>query len=190
MATIMSHAVVAVAIGSVFSPVRMPRSLWVAGAFCAMLPDADVFGMALGVEYEDFWGHRGFTHSLLFAAIAALALTFAVFVRRPNKGFIAAYLFLATASHSVLDALTNGVLGVAFFSPIADTRYFFPFTPLEVCEIGPGFFSAESLPVVWSELLWLWLPSAVVIGLSTWWHRRRCQKASVGETRGEAAPPS
>ena len=37
------------------------------------------------------------------------------------------YLFLSTASHGVLDALTDGGLGVAFFSPFDQTRYFFPF---------------------------------------------------------------
>jgi len=33
-----------------------------------------------------------------------------------------AYLFLATASHGVLDAMTNGGLGVAFFSPFDNRR--------------------------------------------------------------------
>src|SRR5215831_7502105 len=43
-----------------------------------------------------------------------------------------AYLFLATASHGVLDAMTNGGLGVAFFSPFDTTRYFLPWRPIRV----------------------------------------------------------
>jgi len=38
--------------------------LWAALSF---LPDADVIGFGLGVRYEDPWGHRGATHSLMFA---------------------------------------------------------------------------------------------------------------------------
>ena len=30
----------------------------------SLLPDADVVGFALGVQYGDPWGHRGATHSL------------------------------------------------------------------------------------------------------------------------------
>ena len=40
----------------------------------SLLPDADVIGFALGVEYGDPWGHRGATHSLTFALAVAAAL--------------------------------------------------------------------------------------------------------------------
>ena len=33
-----------------------------------MLPDADVFGLLVGIPYDSMFGHRGLTHSLLFAA--------------------------------------------------------------------------------------------------------------------------
>ena len=68
------------------------------------------------------------------------------------------YFFLATVSHGLLDALTNGGLGVAFFSPFDTTRYFFPFRPIQVSPIGAHFFSARGISVVQSELLWVWLP--------------------------------
>nr|HRC76832.1 rhodanese-like domain-containing protein [Kouleothrix sp.] len=32
--------------------------------------------------------------------------------------------------HGVLDAMTDGGLGVAFFAPFSATRYFFPFRPI------------------------------------------------------------
>jgi inner membrane protein len=45
------------------------------------------------------------------------------------------------ASHGILDAMTDGGLGVAFFSPFDDTRCFFPFRPIKVSPIGLSFFS-------------------------------------------------
>src|SRR6267378_8050335 len=42
------------------------------------------------------------------------------------------FFFLATASHGLLDAMTNGGLGVAFFAPFCDTRYFLPWQPIVV----------------------------------------------------------
>ena len=53
------------------------------------------------------------------------------------------YFFLCAASHGVLDAMTNGGLGVAF-SPLFDTtRYFFPVRPVLVSLIEIGEFFSE-----------------------------------------------
>ena len=77
-------------------------------------------------------------------------------------------LFVITASHGVLDAMTNGGLGVAFFSPFNTRRYFFPWTPIEVSPIGAGgFFSARGWDVIWSEIMWIWGP-ALVLGAIIW----------------------
>jgi inner membrane protein len=45
---------------------------------------------------------------------------------------IALCIAVATASHGILDAFTNGGLGVAFFAPFDKTRYFFPVTPMKL----------------------------------------------------------
>jgi inner membrane protein len=83
------------------------------------------------------------------------------------------YFFLATASHGFLDAMTDGGLGVAFFSPFNNTRYFLPWRPIRVSPIGvTRFFSHRGLEVIRSELLWIWLPSALLI-VSAWILRRR-----------------
>jgi len=87
---------------------------------CSILPDVDVVGFRFGIRYGDFWGHRGFTHSLLFAGvIATLALVAELPRASPglSRGWLWLYFFLATASHGILHAMTNGGLGVAFFSP-------------------------------------------------------------------------
>ena len=72
MASAISHAVAALGIGAAFYRPGMPKRVWVLGVACAIVPDADVIGFHFGIHYQDFWGHRGFTHSLLFAALFAL----------------------------------------------------------------------------------------------------------------------
>jgi inner membrane protein len=49
---------------------------------------------------------------------------------------LALFLFVVTASHGVLDAMTNGGLGVAFFAPFTSARYFLPFRPVQVSPIS------------------------------------------------------
>ena len=70
MPTIMTHAIVPLALASVAGRARISPRLALAGAGLAMLPDADVIGFALGIEYADTWGHRGATHAVAFAVIA------------------------------------------------------------------------------------------------------------------------
>jgi inner membrane protein len=171
MTTIFTHAIAGVTIGSTFKRSVLPRSLWVCGAICAVIPDGDVIGLRFGVAYDSFWGHRGFTHSLLFAACLALLLTFTVFFSRAHKLAIAAYLFLATASHGLLDARTDGGLGVAFFSPFDNDRFFFPWNPIHVSPIGIRFFSPRALEVLLSEFVWVVLPCCVVFILAYVIHR-------------------
>jgi inner membrane protein len=129
-------------------------------------PDIDVIGFRFGIRYGDFWGHRGFTHSLVFAAIlatSALAMGFLREIQGVSRVALWAYFFLATASHGLLDAMTNGGLGVAFFSPFDNTRYFFPWRPILVSPISlTHFFSNRSAAVLQSELLWIWVPAGLL----------------------------
>ena len=77
------------------------------------------------------------------------------------------YFFLATASHGLLDAMTNGGLGVAFFALLDNSRYFLPWTPIQVSPIGITNFVADGgLSVIPSELLWIWLPSALLAAIA------------------------
>jgi inner membrane protein len=140
-----------------------------------MVPDVDVIGFRFGIHYGDFWGHRGFTHSLFFAALlasAALLIAFRQAVPGLSRLAIWTYFFLATASHGLLDAMTDGGLGVAFFSPFDNTRYFLPWRPIRVSPIGlTRFFTHRGLAVIQSELLWIWLPATLLI-LAAWLIRR------------------
>jgi inner membrane protein len=165
--TIVSHGIAALALGKAFTGERMPMRFWISSVLCAMLPDIDVIGFGLGIHYGDMLGHRGLTHSLCFALLVGLA-TVTLLFREPrpfsrNWCGLVIYFFFVTASHGVLDALTNGGLGVAFFAPFSNTRYFFPWTPIEVSPIGPRLFSSRGVAVIVSEIVWVWLPSALVV---------------------------
>lgn len=155
-------------IGACFYKPEIPKRIWVAGAVCAIAPDLDVIGFRFGIHYGDFWGHRGFSHSLLFAFIltglAAMAVVYRDDVPALNRWPLTAYLFIATASHCVLDAMTDGGLGVAFFSPFNNRRQFLPWRPIRVSPIGVSrFFTSRGLSVLESELIWIWIPSALLV---------------------------
>jgi inner membrane protein len=135
------------------------------GMLYTVIPDVDSIGYGLGVPYEAFLGHRGFTHSIVFAALLALA---AVPFAPSGKWPLFWYLFLCAASHGVLDAFTDGGLGVAFFSPFSDQRFFFPWRPIAVSPIGvTGFFNHRTWLVLRSELLWVVAPSVALLLLGT-----------------------
>jgi inner membrane protein len=176
MASVFSHAVAALGIGACFYRPGTPKRVWAAGALCSVIPDLDVIGFHFGVHYGDFWGHRGFTHSFVFAVLLASSVVLVAFrqgVPGLSRRALWRYFFLATASHALLDAMTDGGLGVAFFSPFNNTRFFLPWRPIRVSPIGiTRFFSDRGLEVLQSELLWIWLPAALLL-LSAWLIRRR-----------------
>jgi inner membrane protein len=175
MPSVLSHAVVGLSLGACFYKPGI-KTVWIAGAICAALPDLDVIGFSFGVHYGDFWGHRGFSHSLIFAALLAAAAALVFWVAHPvpplqradglGLGLLWIYFFSATASHGFLDAFTDGGLGVAFFSPFNNRRYFFAWRPILVAPIGvTRFFSHWGLAVLRSELLWVWLPAFLFVVL-------------------------
>ena len=131
-------------------PTWQSMALWSA---VSLLPDLDVIGFSIGVQYGDPWGHRGATHSLAFAiTIGLTAGLLAVRFRRPIlKTALLATLLLA--SHAVLDTLTDGGLGCALFWPFDLTRYFAPWNPLPVAPIGLSFFSIYGLMVSFVEVV-------------------------------------
>ncbi|MBT2189219.1 metal-dependent hydrolase [Sphingobium nicotianae] len=164
MPTIFSHALIPLAAGAITGRRRVSARLAMAGALLAMLPDLDVIGFRFGIGYASEWGHRGFTHSFVFAALMAgiVALFW-----RPARSF-PAWLFLLAciASHPLLDMLTDGGQGVMLLWPFDTTRYFLPWHPIRVSPIGARFFSERGLETVWSELTLIWLPAAMIAGMS------------------------
>lgn len=176
MPTVISHALVPIALGVGLGRGVVPLRLVAAGALAAMLPDADVVAFRLGIPYTDAFGHRGASHALLTATLAGLVGAFAArwFGTRPSVVFL--FLLAAMASHGLLDTLTDGGLGVALFWPWSDARIFAPFRPIEVSPIGLSrFLSLRGLTVIGSEMLWVWIPCLLAaLGL----RRLRCSATS------------
>jgi len=198
MATIISHASAAVAVGLVYPSETKSRAFWDYVVLCSILPDADVVGFVLGVQYGDFLGHRGFTHSLTFAALLGLAVAYFIFPeeRTPTRRFwkLAGFFAFVTATHGLLDTITDGGMGVALFSPFNLNRYFAPWTPVFVSPIGLREFLDDHGAVVFisksrhiwlpfisyrgamlliSELEYIWLPFWSVAGAVLLWRRFR-----------------
>ena len=175
MPTIFAHAAVAATAVRVY-PARS-RRLYIAAMVCAVIPDLDVFGLPGADLFQGAFAHRGVTHSLAFALLLALAITAIGFRQRDAwrwtrvQAHIALLLFAVTASHGVLDALTNGGPGVAFFAPFTDARYFFSWRPSEVSPLGAGILSLRGLRVLASEAMWIGLPLALAYVLQRVWPR-------------------
>ena len=185
MPSIITHAAVPLALWCAADRGRIPPRLLAAGVIAAMLPDADVLAFALHIPYADAFGHRGASHSLLFAGVlAALAAVLAFFGSRQSWSAphspgsrrswsagvcqprlaspvqAAVFVFICAASHPLLDAMTSGGLGVALAWPWSEQRFFAPWRPIRVSPFAPQFFSARGIATLLSELRWVWLPLA------------------------------
>lgn len=149
----------------------------------SLLPDADVIGFRLGVRYADDWGHRGATHSFVFAlGVALLAALVARAARMPARR--TALLVLAVvASHPLLDTLTDGGLGCALLWPFSTERYFAPWTPLPVAPIGRAFLSSRGMRVALTELVVSAPLLAYALGPSRWWRRSGWRPAAGPDPR-------
>ncbi len=161
MPTVFSHAAVGAAAAS-FSRLGKPpeRRVVIACALLAVLPDFD--GLFFGrIPYAHLFGHRGVTHSLLFALVCGV--TAAWLCKRSALWLHAAVFTAVTASHGLLDACTSGGLGVAFFAPFDSTRYFFAHRPIPVSPMSiQGLLTERGVRVATGELMLLWTFAASI----------------------------
>lgn len=175
MPTVITHAAVPLCLGLAAGRKNIPGKLLLTGIVLSMIPDADVLAFRLGVAYGNVFGHRGFTHSLLFAFVVPL-LCIAVGRRWFNAPPGRCWLFLTVSllSHSLLDAITTGGYGVGWLWPWSETRYFFPVQVIQVAPLAlHRYFSATGLQVMLSELTWVWLPGAIIALGGILWRRRQ-----------------
>jgi inner membrane protein len=169
MHSVITHAFLGATSIGVFNDRKKLLKFGVLGAICSAVPDLDAIGFNYGVPYGSFWGHRGFTHSLIFAVLLCLLVMTVIFREHhlfSKRWWLLCFgLFAIAASHGLLDALTNGGCGVALFSPFDNTRYFFPWRPILVSPMGASrFFEGRGLEVLKSEFLWVWVPIIVLTG--------------------------
>ena len=170
MPSVVTHSVVGAVVSRMIPARSVPKRFWVLSVLLPSFPDVDVIGLAFGVAGEDLFGHRGITHSLSFAVILGI-LVVVLFFRKSNLTrksafLLTAYFVLLTASHGFLDAFNDSKLGVAFWAPFEDTRYFFPFNPIvpssvllfDGAPIGFTLIIEKIYILIRSEVLWIWIP--------------------------------
>jgi len=163
MASLFTHAFTAIALAPVCAP--RPGWKWIipAGVIASDIPDADVIGFEFGIRYGDFLGHRGFTHSFFFALMLALFGVWLLRRRVPltpgGRSWLGVYLFFCAASHGLLDAMTDGGMGIGLLMPFENSRYFLPWEPIPVSPIGvANFFTIYGWEVLRTEMRVVWLP--------------------------------
>ena len=163
MASVFGHGIVGYTIYKVLDSKNLKWLLFFAILF-TILPDADVLAFKLNIPYTHPLGHRGFTHSILFAALWAFLVMW--LLGRSHKIIWFTVIFLSTLSHGILDAMTSGGKGVGFFIPFNNERFFFPFRAIKVSPIGiDRFFSDWGLQVILSELKYILLPCLLLLAV-------------------------
>lgn len=130
MPTPVSHLTVGYAIASWARLDAPTRRLGIVAAACAALPDID---WPWDLPATSLFSHRAITHSLLFAALAAVLATRLCFSREQraaNGKTLLLVVALAAFSHACLDALTSYSYGIEFLAPFSGARFRFWWTPL------------------------------------------------------------
>ena len=164
MPSAFTHIFVAGALGKTYAPGKMTARFWVLTAVCALLPDVDIIGFYFGIKYGDVFGYWGFFHSLTFDLLASLIVVFFAFrsVPRFTKRWwgLLAFFFAVAASHGFLDSMTDKGMGVGFFIPFDNARYFMPWRPVSASPMKVSkFFSHAGIEVLTSEIIWIWIPA-------------------------------
>ncbi len=164
MASVFGHSIAAYTISKIIDQ-KVSKILVIIAIFSSILPDVDIISFKLGIPYLHPLGHRGFTHSIFFAIIWALFISFVLGKSRKQLWFLV--IFLSTISHGILDAMTTGGRGVGFFIPIINDRFFLPFRKIAVSPIRIGeFFSEWGIQVIFSEIKYILMPCLIVLVIS------------------------
>ena len=136
----------------------LARSM-VAFSSLSLAPDLDVIAFRFGIPYSAPFGHRGAAHSVFIALVLASIATLAARARpeQANSGQTRTRLWVLCAvvaiSHGLLDALTDGGLGIALLWPFSNQRYFAPWTPIPVAPIGARMLTGRGVRIVLTEAL-------------------------------------
>jgi inner membrane protein len=163
MTTLYTHAAVGLGIARLCAARPKPWTYWGLASLLPVLPDLDVFSSA---AYGSPLGHRGLTHSLAFALVVSVVAASATFRHfRANWWLLTGTFFAIMASHGLLDAMTRGGGDVFFFWPL-DAHYG-NWGPIPVADIAFELPDPRTSRAWRAELLWIWLPTAVLLGLVT-----------------------
>lgn len=173
MPTVLTHLAVPIAATVALGSRRIPLGALAAGLLASVVPDFDGIAFYLGIASSGMAGHRGLTHTLLFALLFGLL----GYWRAPRWGMSRmagyAWIMLCTLSHPLLDMLTNGGAGIALLWPLDSVHRFFPWRPIEVSPISlQRLLSPRGAQVLRSEALVVWAP-LMCAALLVWAVRHR-----------------
>lgn len=173
MPSLISHAVVGLASGIAISGKHPQESVILLCVVSSTFPDVDGLAFTLGIPYGSLFGHRGFFHSISFAFLlnAILLCIGLPYIKPFSHSWFYWYAILSfiSLSHGILDGMTEGGVGVAFFAPFSKNRYLLPWKPMIACPLRINdFFSEWGKIAVKSEFLWIWVPSFAVMLISLW----------------------
>ena len=161
MASVFGHAIVGYTITKAAS-IKNYKWLLLLAILSSVLPDLDVLTFNFGIPYSHPFGHRGFTHSIVFAIIWAILLM--LLFGKQNRVLWFIVIFFSTVFHGILDAMTTGGKGIGFFIPFNNERFFFPFRPIQVSPLRiEKFFSEWGIQVILSEVKYILIPCIIVL---------------------------
>jgi inner membrane protein len=184
MASLITHPVVPAVLALLVGRAVVSAPLLILGISFSMLPDLDSIAFRLGVPYGSPMGHRGFSHSIVAALLLSSAAVPLARALKARPFVVFWFLSLSMLSHGILDAFTrNATNGVALFWPLSSERILFSFRPIEASPISlQRFMSERGLQVLWSEMVWVWIPLLAIglVGLLIRRQMRAKQTAAAG----------
>ena len=166
------HFAPAVALAVAVGPRAVGWRLTLAGAACAVLPDADFALYLLRIDtYSGTYGHRGFSHSIGFALLVGLLGTLLAPAGGRRGAFVGAFLALCTLSHPLIDGLFDRGICNAWLWPLDGARHCLPWRPIPMQ--GVPLFGLGRLG---QELVWIGLPLLAGALASLGWRRWRARR--------------
>lgn len=154
-----THALVPVAAAFAMAKRSVRWKLVFIAALASAAPDFDAFSFTIWrIPETAIYGHRGAMHSLF---VAFMLGTLTAFFHRPLRvrPLIAALVVgAATASHGMLDMMTDYGSPVAYFWPVSSDRFFAVWRPIHSGPLEYRYLVTEGVPRLRSELEQLILP--------------------------------
>lgn len=166
MASTFTHALVGYSLTRLCFKNTVTTRLLLLGMFAANAPDLDVVGYHLGYDDLHYLGHRGISHSILVAVLVGPLLSYIWYWKRAVSAIFAwqaaSLASAALLSHTLLDMLTDGNVGVAALAPFDTGRYFFAGRLLVDTPMYDDFIQFQSVRALASEFIFVWIPVSFV----------------------------
>lgn len=142
------HLVAGLAVGRLHARGGRAAVSLCAFAGLGLLPDVDAIGILIGHPLRGALGHRGATHSLLFALMAG-AIAALTPLGRGRRLATFGLATLAVLTHPLLDMLTRG--GVRLLWPFDGTWRWFGWAPYPMAPVGLGLLTPRGLSLLLLE---------------------------------------